>query len=548
MGDEKNQIIALLLDEADQIRSQYSDRAFKIYEQAYILADTSKSDKEKAYALIGMVMVARDKSDVKLMLEKAFEAIEIYKKIGDDYWYAKTQNLIGIAYFYNGMYEQASEYFLAALKACSIKASSNIKSSIYNNLGEVFRESKKYDIALEYYFSGLLESQKSNLIVNEASLLGNIAEVFLGMDRFNEALDYAERSCEILYDVDHEILLAESENRLGRIYYEMAQYDKAEALYETSFEKLEKTENAFYAIDVLINKALLYSCQDLNRAFLFLNKALRYAERSSAKKKVLNIYEIFADFYEQSGDYRMAYDYFKKYHYLERELKMAVMGDTLEILKLELGRIDVSSNNLEAEEIRMHLEAQIEYQRLEMNKVQEKNKVLEKRVYKDFLTGVNNRSYLDLYTSDLLDIAQNEKASFVLFMIDIDDFKLYNDFWGHLKGDDCLKQVAMVIQRVQQERDHIFGRYGGEEFVYCAKGMTYEAAYELGEVLRQRVEALGIKNDSSQDASPLTITIGAFYCAPDVLCSISQVIGLADEALYHGKRNGRNQVVIRRSI
>jgi diguanylate cyclase (GGDEF)-like protein len=480
-----------------------------------------------------------------MMLEKAFEAIDIYRSIGDGYMEIKSQNLIGIAYFYNGMYEQASECFFSSLKACDAYDDLNLKSSIYNNLGEVYRESGRYERAFEYYQKGLVESEKDNLTINVASLLGNMGEVALGRRRFTEALEYSTRSCEIFSKSNDMVLLAESENRLGRVYYDMGQRVVAEKLYSKSFQRFEKTKNKFYAVDVLINQAELYSSDDINKAFLHLNNALRYAELSSAKKKILKVYKMFSTLHEQHGDYRMAYDYFKKYHYLERELKISVMGETLEILKLELNHVDVSSDCSELEKIRLRFEAEIEHQKLEMDKYRQKNRELEERVYHDTLTGVSNRSYLDIYASQLLREAQKYKEHFVLFMIDIDKFKNYNDFWGHLQGDECLKRVANAIQSIQERRGDIFGRYGGEEFIYCAKGISYADTHALGELLRKTIEDLAIKNNSTSEGDVVTITLGCSYDLPAPDTTVSDIIGIADEALYQGKRNGRNQVIIR---
>jgi diguanylate cyclase (GGDEF)-like protein len=127
-------------------------------------------------------------------------------------------------------------------------------------------------------------------------------------------------------------------------------------------------------------------------------------------------------------------------------------------------------------------------------------------------------------------------------MIDIDYFKLYNDTYGHLGGDDCLRQVAQTLLVKLKRKNDFVGRYGGEEFMVILPGVDHHDALNLAEALRSGVQALGIPHSQSKNDKVVTISLGIsslthFNSAdqPDML------IHCADQALYQAKHSGRNQ-------
>lgn len=81
----------------------------------------------------------------------------------------------------------------------------------------------------------------------------------------------------------------------------------------------------------------------------------------------------------------------------------------------------------------------------------------------------------------------SKEEQIVLFMIDIDNFKKYNDYWGHSQGDICLRKISDSIKKIQNNRGDIFGRYGGEEFIYISTFLSYGDALELGNLIRTEV-------------------------------------------------------------
>ncbi len=161
----------------------------------------------------------------------------------------------------------------------------------------------------------------------------------------------------------------------------------------------------------------------------------------------------------------------------------------------------------------------------------------------DALTGAFNRGYF--MQQFPLDIRHSLRARtpLAMLMIDIDRFKNYNDTFGHLQGDICLKAVTEAMQKEIHRPGDYLARYGGEEFAVVLPNTDAEGATYLAENLRHAVEALAIKNGHSGEAL-ITVSVGVSIFNPGVDAgTVEEIVGRADTALYAAKNSGRNRVV-----
>ncbi|MDE2051617.1 MAG: GGDEF domain-containing protein, partial [Gammaproteobacteria bacterium] len=124
---------------------------------------------------------------------------------------------------------------------------------------------------------------------------------------------------------------------------------------------------------------------------------------------------------------------------------------------------------------------------------------------------------------------------------DVDHFKAYNDRYGHQAGDAALRRVAQVVQRFARRPLDIAARYGGEEFLVALYDLGAEHLREIGEELRESIQALDIEHDESP-AGVVTASIGVSIVSPRPGRSPEGALQLADEALYAAKRGGRNGI------
>ncbi|WP_207707019.1 diguanylate cyclase domain-containing protein [Heliorestis acidaminivorans] len=160
----------------------------------------------------------------------------------------------------------------------------------------------------------------------------------------------------------------------------------------------------------------------------------------------------------------------------------------------------------------------------------------------DGLTGISNRRRFDEALSAEWRRALRYGSSLSLIMIDIDHFKNYNDSYGHLGGDECLRQVAQSLHSIPKRPLDLVARYGGEEFACLLPETEFTWALKIAEDLRSNVLALQLPHKSSPLSEQVTVSLGLTTLIPQKGQEAQFIIEEADRALYTAKEAGRNQV------
>jgi diguanylate cyclase (GGDEF)-like protein len=175
-------------------------------------------------------------------------------------------------------------------------------------------------------------------------------------------------------------------------------------------------------------------------------------------------------------------------------------------------------------------------------RLSETHKRLVETSARDGLTGVFNRAYFDDRFPRDFSFASDSDQPLCVLLIDVDHFKQYNDTFGHLAGDDCLRRVARTLSTTLRRQSDYVARYGGEEFVVVLPACKATAGLGVAQSLRSAIETLGIPSASSNGA-PVTVSIGLACSLPTSPDSAPALLNLADAALYRAKERGRNRVV-----
>lgn len=193
----------------------------------------------------------------------------------------------------------------------------------------------------------------------------------------------------------------------------------------------------------------------------------------------------------------------------------------------------------EIEDNNIRLDTMLKKLEVSRSEIARQNLELKRLAEIDPLTGFYNRRALNLYFNELFNQARDSDGQLICIMLDIDHFKSVNDNYGHQTGDEVIKLVTAIAKENLRESD-IVGRYGGEEFCLVLANIDCDKAFKIAERIRisimnaQEYHAFGIKQ--------VTISLGLSSIKDDV-SSTSEMIELADQALYFAKKNGRNRTV-----
>ena len=177
------------------------------------------------------------------------------------------------------------------------------------------------------------------------------------------------------------------------------------------------------------------------------------------------------------------------------------------------------------------------------SRLQKANQQLQQLAILDGLTGVANRRYFDQVLNNEWNRLAREEKPLSLILCDIDYFKVYNDTYGHPKGDSCLKKVANTLQQATKRAADLVARYGGEEFAVILPDTDAKGALFVANNIRQKLNRQKIPHPASSVSPYLTISMGIATTIPTAGQDTSNLLNIADRGLYQAKKQGRNQIV-----
>lgn len=209
---------------------------------------------------------------------------------------------------------------------------------------------------------------------------------------------------------------------------------------------------------------------------------------------------------------------------LNLSVKNRIKGGKLKIKLDENDEISDIANSFDI------LIEEIEQQKLE----------LEKLSLTDGLTGIANRRYLDEHLTKKLKLAKQENAPLSVLMMDVDSFKNFNDHYGHLAGDDCLKKIAQAFKNAIQRKEDFVARFGGEEFVLILPDTTKDGAEKIAKEMLESVVSMKITHEWNSASPYVTLSIGGATFQPSDFIDDSKLLKRADKALFRAKEKGKN--------
>ncbi|MCJ8207901.1 diguanylate cyclase [Pseudomonas sp. RGM2987] len=238
---------------------------------------------------------------------------------------------------------------------------------------------------------------------------------------------------------------------------------------------------------------------------------------------------------------------------LSRHLKLQRAANRQDELSLLEAQVNELQDNLNAHLARQHSdELAIAASRDQLAELVEArtaelkaaNQSLEALSRHDALTGLANRRYFDELKEIEFRRAIRHKTPLAVLMCDVDFFKIYNDTYGHMQGDECLKQIAETLRSVFGRSGEVTARVGGEEFVVVLPNVDAGQACEAAQRVRASLAERELPHSGSQVSPFVTLSIGVAVLDPDTMDHFDQLLQRADQALYRAKHQGRNRVAL----
>ena len=428
---------------------------------------------------------------------------------------------------------------------------------VLNNFGIVHEKNGNLPRAVLYYHRSLALKYELNNPVLPSYTLHNLANVYFHVEDYSKSLKYNEMAHELIAETDDYNAQATIINGLAQTFVKTGELDKARKFYLNAGELASKANNLAQIAgtqaglgkiefmkgnSVSAKKLLMQSLQifrelkeqeniasclielvrinqklDPENAVKQIGEAIDICKLNGFRSILASAYELNASLKAIQGDYSKAYFFHKLFHDLFRETNKTNVLNQIELNKLS---IELKSVKNQSE----HLQKQAQKHKYES--------------LHDHLTGAGNRRQLDEVLAKSWVLNTSEDKSNHIAMLDIDDFKKINDTYSHEFGDKVLQHVSAIIHNNIEDDDALF-RYGGEEFIIFLRDKYKEHVEEVVTRICQFIE-----NHHWQDLQDgLTVTATLGVANSDEESSIEKALQVADERMYHGKRNGKNQVI-----
>lgn len=427
----------------------------------------------------------------------------------------RVYSLLGICYDMSTDEQNAIEYYLKAVAVAEMLGDVEVQCAVLNNLALAFQRHQCYEAAADYYLKAYeLQAPLKESPIRSA-LLSNLAEICLVMHKYEDAQKYI-KECEEAEKDPYERAIASYKNWCG---YFSAVEDKERALKYA--ELLLQNQNGINQ-----NKLLAFETYHTLCSSMIHLKEKGYAARfmqameemgaSGALDQVQAIEDTkmaYTLLFEPSKKHAQAYRRFCESH--------------------QKIRTRINETIVNAMKSKIHLEQLMQ----QTQQIQSEREILQREVNLDELTNIHNRRFLEILMRERAQRSLNK--IFGIVIVDVDFFKEYNDFYGHIKGDLVLKQIAncLLMCRVEQICPC---RYGGDEFVCVCDGLSEEKIEAYIQRVREQLHKKKLPHEKSFCSDEVTLSIG--YAITDNKTPMEPYLlfQIADQALYESKHSGRN--------
>lgn len=511
-----------------RIRSEY-DLATKAADDLLEISGYGAKDRLLySYAIFNKGFWAYLSGDVEDAIEKFTRIHPLLEETGQFRLYARTFSILGVIYSGMGEVRTAMDYYIKGKVACTKYNVGNVLVFITVNTGVLYLkfnspEEAKQCFEEAIWIANMLDNDPDNVPLSDmdkAIIYLNLVTSLIVLRDAAAAREAFEKACELGIAGD-----GEKVNAL--IYMIKAQL----ADLEGNIEERDEAIRNFYAGEV--DQAILESFDDLLQYAIFLRKIGKDEEFISVLRMIDNLAKNTNSpyFALKSLEQKIAY-YDKKEMWNDY---FAATGDFY--VRIQAQQQEINATNAQTLTSRLRLEED----RFEKLKLESEKEALRAKSETDPLTGINNRAKINEISEIKFNEAMEKGQSFAVQMIDIDNFKEYNDTYGHQAGDEVIKKVAYAVDSLKRHYGVYSGKYGGDEFMVVFIDKEYSEVSAICEELKQKIADYNIEHKSSKTGvNRITLSQGTFFGRPSGNSKLWDFVFGADKALYKIKEAGRN--------
>lgn len=457
-------------------------------------------------------------------------------------------NNLGTTYATLLILEKALECYCHVINIEKQHGSKQLSSMAYYNLSSIFYDVGAHEISLSYI-------EKAVDSVNEDDLNSSIMapryllylSLHLQLLCRTGKLERAREVYEVLLKAYRTGSVRESlfSFRVAEMYYYFYTSDRSDcrSCYEYIMELVDERD---VTRKFLVIEAYVDLCEDFKLDYELYADLLMEVEAMPELASLYTMSRLYGwlrKYYLSTGKTEAANRITPKYiDYLEQYRNLGIDHrrhalETVESLLLVKTKADVRNKNVE---LKLLADEAIKNK----HALEAAYKKLEKMSSMDGLTHISSRRDFENRFLSMIDTAKKEGQTVLVFMMDIDYFKIYNDTYGHLEGDEVLKKVAVIFRDKLEAVKGLAARFGGEEFIGACTGLSMEEGRGLAEEIAQAILALQIENRNTE-LKFVTVSIGVSLGVEVNKEDRSKMMKLADIALYEAKGRGRNAVVLK---
>ena len=495
-------------------------------------------EEKKDHWLLGWVYfylanIYYDTSKYEKFQHSLREAIRHLLRSKDRGLLARAYNFFAIDAQSNDALDVAYTYYSSALRFVDEDKAPGVVGIVVQNLASFNYIVGNHDLARKYYRKAikLIERNKNDLFYNRNKLITIVNDGInsVVMDDLPAAKKALKISQKILGELDEEIVkdvvlaldFLEVRIALAEGNKETIE-DKAEYL----FKELDDETISFMEMEDIVGLCQAYL--DAGRHD-FVERLLSVITPHIEEADVTHVLRILADieiqFYQESGDEKSLVNSLRKRH----RIMLRQKEEQAQIHKYSMELIEIAGE-LREEEARLRLE----------------NQHLRKQILMDTLTGIPNRYAFDQELSQAFERGFKSKKNLGIAILDIDEFKIYNDKFGHQVGDLCLEKVGEILAKIAGEEEVFVARYGGDEFVVIYEGKEDEEINRISNRIGAEVSSSEVMAKRKKVPKSITLSQGACNDVPRVKSKPWDFLSQADEALYERKENRGGEVIVKK--